>query len=357
MYTRKRNEKINLKYSKTMKGGLLLGEGAQGKAYTVSSENEEDKQTIYDILKKNISSIQSIELHTRNEDSEGIIKDNDDINDFVNYLGKVKGFIGKIFKYKYFGSSKKTFEKELDEIRNVIKYYGKYNEEYTTLIPLKYKYLEFIGITVKYKTSSQFIVFNKKCKNKFKIDILKLVEDLLESLVILQKSKIIHNDIKLDNIVYCNGKYKLIDWGNIMDMSFKKQIKGTFMTGSPIKFYLLGFSQYFIKQGIYYRTQSKENDVFKSELFHKIYKQVVENFDNAMKNIGKIKKREMITKYAKSFDVYAIGMLIVHLVIKNNESYENYEPLVKYMIDLESPPRSAAYALAHFKKFKASLSK
>jgi serine/threonine protein kinase len=352
MGTRKRNTR---KYSKTMKGGVFLGEGAQGKAYTVSSEIEKDFETIYHLLKKEISSIQSIELHAKIENSEGIIKDKDDIVDFVNYLGNVKGFIGKIFKYKYFEDSKKIFEKELDEIRNVMKYYGKHNKEFTTLIPLKYKHLEFIGITVNYKRSSQFIVFNKKCDNKFKVDILQLVEDLLESLVVLQESKIIHNDIKLDNIVRCDGKYKLIDWGNIMDMDFKKPMKGSFMTGSPVKFHLLEYSQYFIKQAIYYRTQTKEKEVFKSEIFNKVYKQIVENFDNVMKEISKMSKNEIIKKYTKSFDIYAVGITMVHSIIINKESYEKYEPLVNYMLDLENPPKSAVYALTFFKKFKHSL--
>lgn len=352
MFTRK---KSNRKYSRTMKGGVVLGEGAQGTAFNVASSKRKDLDTIYHTIKKNINYIQSIEIHTKNENSEGIIKDKDDIDDFIKYLGKIKGFIGKIFKPKYFKSAKSTFEKELDEIRNITKYYGKQNEEFTTLGSLSYKSINFIGITINYNRSQEYIIFNKKCDNKYKIDILKLVGDLLESLVILQKNKIIHNDIKFDNIVYCDGKYKLIDWGNIMNMDFKKLVNGTFLSGSPVKFYLLGYSQYLIKQMIYYRIQTKETEFFKSEIFNKVYKQIVENFDNAMKKNTKMSKSEMIKKYAKSFDIYAIGMLIVYSIVENNESYEKYEPLVNYMLNLENPPKSAAYALSYFKKFKATL--
>ena len=79
MKTKKRIDK-NLRniLSKTLrnrkKGGAVLGEGAHGKAYNLSSLEDSDSKTIYNKIKKHLSSIKSIELHTKNENNEAIIK-------------------------------------------------------------------------------------------------------------------------------------------------------------------------------------------------------------------------------------------------------------------------------------------
>jgi serine/threonine protein kinase len=287
-------------------------------------------------------------LHTKEKNSEVIIKEKEEIKDFLKKIEKTDEFIGKLFKSKYFESTKKIFEKELDEIRNVIGFYKKENNKYTTLNPLKYKTTEFIAVTINYSRSSEYIVFNKKCNNKFEINIIKMVKDVLESLVILQKNDFLHNDIKLDNMVYCEKKYKLIDWGNIMKIDFKHIMKGTFLTGHPIKFYLMGYSQYFIKQAIYIRTQTKMKEIIKSKLFNDIYKQQMKQFDEVMKK--GLTKKEMIEKYKDSMDVYALGMTVVHAIIINNEKFEKYEKLVNYLLDMENPPKDAKVALEFIKK-------
>ena len=122
------------------------------------------------------------------------------------------------------------------------------------------------------------------------------------------------------------------------------------MTGSPIKYTIFGYSQLVTKQIMYYATRHKMYDVFSSELFQKINKQINDDYDLVMKK--GINKKEMIEKYAYSLDVFELGITIVHAIIRNKENYEKYRPLVEYMINLSEPPRSAAYALNFFKKFK-----
>jgi hypothetical protein len=250
-----KNRKFN--FSKTLKGGSVLGEGSHGKVYNVSSQYEDDLKTIYNKLKKNISNIQNIKLHTKSDKSEIIIEEKDDIEKFINYLKNRKRIIGKYFKPKYFVNVSEIFETELESTRNVIKYYKNDLKKYTTIEPLTYKSIEFYGITVNYSNSKMYILFQRKCesyKPTHKTKILKMTQDILESISILQKNHKTHNDLKMNNMVYCNGTYKLIDWGNVLNTTFDKYIEGSGMTSSPIKFYIFGYSQYISKQFMYYTT-------------------------------------------------------------------------------------------------------
>ena len=65
-----------------------------------------------------------------------------------------------------------------------------------------------------------------------------------------------HNDIKLDNIVYCDGKYKLIDWGASNELSVHK--RGSLLGTNPIRLYILDYCKICnIKDIIYIRSLQK----------------------------------------------------------------------------------------------------
>ena len=347
-----------MKTRKNKRGGALIAEGAHGKALNVSSFEEDDIQTIYKNLKKDSDLIHSIELHTKNENSEAIINQSE-VSEFLDFLKSQKTFIGKLFKQSYFdfySSVKKLYKQEIDSMRNIMKYYKKDIDNYTTIRPLKYKYLDFIGMTIKYEKKEEYILFQTKCesyKNGMKIDILKMTEDILNSLIILQKHNKNHNDIKLNNIVKCGTNYKLIDWGSLMDNTFKEHIAGSSTTSSPIKNYLFGYTQFISKQIMYYATQKKYSDIFTNSLFKDLMIQINNDFDYVMKK--GLSKKELIEKYAHSMDLFELGITVFHSVIRNKESFGKYKQLIDYLINLSNPPRSAVYALTFFKKFKHSL--
>ena len=121
--------------------------------------------------------------------------------------------------------------------------------------------------------SHRFFIFQEKCHKtldniKFtQKEFNKFIKDIYESLLILQKNNFIHNDIKADNVIYCDNKYKLIDW-DLADgyysrfKSFVKGSGGNFLFNHPIKFYSLGLSLFIFKT-FYYIFKSKDSDSYK----------------------------------------------------------------------------------------------
>ena len=80
----------------------------------------------------------------------------------------------------------------------------------------------------KARLKTEFFIFQEKCHKtldniKFtQKEFNKFIKDIYESLLILQKSNFIHNDIKADNVIYCDNKYKLIDWDLSKDLGKSK---------------------------------------------------------------------------------------------------------------------------------------
>lgn len=65
--------------------------------------------------------------------------------------------------------------------------------------------------------------------------IVKFIHDLVSALVYLEKMEVIHNDIKLENVVYDidNDRFLLIDFGNAQLYGFKQHSIGTYYISSP----------------------------------------------------------------------------------------------------------------------------
>ena len=113
------------------------------------------------------------------------------------------------------GNAKLNFNNEMKSIKKLFKIYGDDISKYTAIKPI-FNYNDINIYAISY--SNKFYIFQEKCfKTLDNIDFTqkefnKMIDDVYESLLILQKNKFMHNDIKADNIIYCQNKYKLIDW-------------------------------------------------------------------------------------------------------------------------------------------------
>jgi serine/threonine protein kinase len=194
--------------------------------------------------------------------------------------------------------------------------------------------------------SSFYSIFNIRCNPQYGFDIKKFTIDILKSLESFNGT---HNDIKLDNIVLCSDKYKLIDWGK---SSSKDKLRfGTTTTASPIKYYIYsGLAavgrHYFVKTK---RIKSWYNfqEIVKTSEFRYQYARILKEYDAEIKSTT---KQKLFEKYKDTFDVFALGMTLLYGVLHFSVDYEVYRPLIETLASVEKP-LNASEALLYAKKF------
>ena len=213
----------------------FLGKGATARAYKLGSDVTKDK------FDDGIEEVDKIILYCGNQ-APVVIKTPDEITEIRNFINNQGGFIAKVF----YDSKRTATESFYSEVKKTELVNGLYEtkaniDNYLTTIPLKYKTHDIIGVRY-YKGDKVLlnVLFNKICNNNFykdKIDIIQFCKDILESLIILNGKGYRHNDIKIDNIVICDGKFKLIDWGlcSKLDDYYGDGRGGHFASTNPIK--------------------------------------------------------------------------------------------------------------------------
>ena len=304
-----------------LEGGKRISEGYKGITMDVY-DSDIDKYNLYSymIYKKPKKLIlyglhKNIKIKNGYEEILKLIKDKN------NYIVK-KFKRGNIFT----GNDKHNFKNEMKSIKKLDKIYKDKLSYYTSIKPIfKYSNVDIYAISF----SHRFFIFQEKCHKtidniKFtQKEFNKFIKDIYESLLILQKSKFIHNDIKADNVIYCDNKYKLIDW-DLADgyysrfKSFVKGSGGNFLFNHPIKFYSLGLS-IFVFKTFYYIFKSKDSDSYKwlySLKSHKIME---------LKSIKStsllIENNVNLKSLIKHYDMYSFALLIIYLAEKNKVKY------------------------------------
>ena len=84
----------------------------------------------------------------------------------------------------------------------------------------------------------------KKFKYYSEHELIKIMTQLVQTLSLLQKNHITHRDIKLQNILLLNNKYKICDFGEARKLMQKgiivQPVRGSELYMSPIQFFGLG---------------------------------------------------------------------------------------------------------------------
>jgi len=315
-----------------LEGGKYINEGYKGITMDVFSENSKKdvECNLYNYINyKKPSSLLLYGLHKQIRVY--------DYNEILELLYNKKEFIVKKFKRGniFLGNDKRNFKNEFISIKKLAKIYNDKLNYYTTIKPIfKYHGVDIYALSFNHR----FYIFQERCYKtidniKFtQKEFNKFINDIYESLLILQKSKYIHNDIKADNIIYCNNKYKLIDWdlsGSIYNR-FKSFVRGTggnFMFNHPIKFYSLGLSLFIFKI-FYYIFKSKDNKLYNWVYKLKSYK-IMEAKSNASASLL-ISKNVNLHTLTKHYDMYSFALLIIYLAEKNNLKFS--KPFVNNLI-------------------------
>lgn len=231
-----------------LEGGKIYGKGSYG--YVIDINNiyniPNDKEILVDklsnYLKKNIN----VKIKGYNiNDGKPILLDGNQVLMILkttkNLLAKTyfvnKPFLDElnetVLVYKIFNENlnnlvlKNPTDNMSEQMSNII-YYNNYfvnnkNKISSTIIPLKINNDEIIAITF----DDNYYLFTEKCDKvlkNFKIGykisnqdnsfpLVKLIDDIINVIAYLQLNKIAHGDIHSGNIILCENKFKLIDWG------------------------------------------------------------------------------------------------------------------------------------------------
>jgi serine/threonine protein kinase len=315
-------------------GGKKIGQGSHGTAYDVICDNSNESLCYFIDSKK----VKKIFIYDNNK-FFGIANQ----DEFIKMLKQSTNKIAKIF------NSKKDFLNEIDENLKIKEIY-KNNPDYITLNPIfNFNKIDIYNSIIEYQNDEiHHIIYSTKCMGKnMKVDLTKFIIDILESIVILQKADYMHNDIKLDNIVYCDDKYKLIDWGAANKYSVMK--RGSLLGTNPIRLHIMNW--FSPKTVIAFRSFQKIGyDFTMYSIFIRINKIIKDEYDIVIsKNYS---KEFLYEKYKKSFDVFMLGMTIVHVmfILKDTIQIENYLSLVIKFVSLTNPVNDANEALEITKK-------
>jgi serine/threonine protein kinase len=333
-----------------------LGKGTTAKVYRLGNNVTYDK---YNDDFAQFDEVELLDIYIQESELPVTISEPSEIEDFRQFIGKQNGRIAKIYYGGLItGSVRKLFNTELTKNKLINALYGeKATADFLTTGPLlgfkQYKVMGACFHLTSLESSGDrkehvYMTFGSACNNNFieTIDIKQLCKNLLESLIFLQNKNYRHNDIKLDNIVECGGKYKFIDWGFSTPMS-EFWLAGDFTFSSPIKLQLAGIP----KIGIM---------TFKGEHVKKIHPALAGKIhSDRLKIIGdefakiKLSRPDLIAKYNKSLDVFMIGMCVHEAVIKNNMPMDDYVHIINTLTSLEKP-LNAEQALAYINSINLS---
>lgn len=201
---------------------------------------------------------------------------------------------------------------------------------------------------------------NTLIKRKEKISLKEFLPKLyylMEGLNKLHKAKILHHDIKYNNVMYSNGDYKWIDFGNSIGF---KDVFNTAKNGYLYLDYIIHppeyryFSRYYyIDKGIESAKTFSENEWY---LLHYIisalaiknielykyfytfeqYQKHIEELFQQLKNKTKQEIQNIFTTQVSKIDIYAVGNMLIHIYpyIKSeaNEQSKQYYNLIQNMI-------------------------
>jgi serine/threonine protein kinase len=300
-----------------MFGGKNISEGYKG--LTIELRNKEDNIDFYNIFKTDKPD--KIILYG----SKKKITLKNSFEEILNLMEDKTDYIVKKFKRGniLMGNAKLNFNNEMKSIKRLFKIYGDNISTYTAIKPIfKYNNIDIYAISY----SNYFYIFQEKCfKTIDKINFTqkefnKMIDDIYESLLILQENNFMHNDIKADNIIYCDNKYKLIDWelaysNKTRYKSFFKGSGGNFLFNHPYKFYNLGiplFVYHFFNY-IFKKIDYKSNSwIYKLKSYKKLNEKIKDSVDYLINN------KKNLNNY---YDMYSFALLIIFLAEKNNCQY------------------------------------
>jgi serine/threonine protein kinase len=302
-----------------LKGGKSISVGFRAKTFDVYDNDKSDKVNLYNVIKH--LATDRILLYGLNK----VVKTRGEKDKILKLLENKDNFIAKVFKRGniILGNSKTNFKSEMKAIKDIANIFKEDLYKHTTFKPIfNYEGVDIYAISYRFN----YFIVQEKCNTTLdKIDFTqeefnKFINEIYESLLILQKNNFIHNDIKADNVIKCNNRYKLIDWDlaskiNNPNLSFAKGSGGNFVFNHPIKFYTYGIPIFLYKVmlAIFINYDKKTYEwLFDLKTFNNFKKISLKSAEYLLyHNHG-------LNKLKNQYDMYSFAIMIVFLAEKNN---------------------------------------
>jgi len=343
---------------------VIINQGYKGRVIDVyNKKNINDENTLYYELME--ANPKEIKLITINEGGNIKIKRSDEKNykKVIDLLKKTEQTLAKKFIYiNYFvGSKKNNFNNELQGYKNLIKIFKDKISIHTTIKEgFKYNGKKIYGLIF----NDDYYIFLEKCYQNledinFTQSLLnKCTKDILETLDILNKNDYIHNDLKPNNMILCNDRFKIIDWEssnyiNNQSKSFVNTKNGNMVFNHPLKFYNLGIP-YFMYEYIYdidmvnykFLKDMKQPEKIK-DLVDNSIDAVIEKYEllknkrgqrikTKSTNIDEIEENKYY--FLKLYDYWAFALTMIYLAEVNKINYNKtiiHPILKKFLIKIK----------------------
>jgi serine/threonine protein kinase len=342
-----------------MEAGAVYGEGMKGKVMD------------YGTLTEDLESLEHIQLHYVKEVKTYILEKEDiieytngpEILDEIIRLDISQNYVVKEFTIpnlatRTFGHSKKTYMmREIAGFRHILPVVKKHK-----IIGIPYKNHSLIGFEIIMKekgilydrTNSRCFIINRKCSqtmseyivNKFtEKQFVQFVEDILKTLIDIQKLDVAHGDIKLDNIMKCGNKYELIDWENNRLLEYSFLTKHHYLGVSPMYFKIVYGSAWYPAFKVALLRYFKETggyDSYASSLYATdmlvYYKQWFDKYTI----------EESFNQVKYSLDLCAFGMILYGIMQRNPNIKKSHHKFIMNLYRI----KDASSALKLFRNNK-----
>jgi hypothetical protein len=321
------------------RGGKSLGKGAHGEAFNVGETYE--GTTFFSIISS--QPIKEIVIYSPDPNGKQTHTSESELTQFKEYIRIVQNSIAKVFL-----PAKNIAKDFLDEItmnRKIVDIFGADASNYLTISPMQPVFKKMmLGCVITFEDETKiYAVFNNKCANRYEIpDLTKFTNDILDSIIVLQTQSYEHNDIKLDNIVKCDEKFKLIDWGQASTVLNPEKKVGSLLSTSPIRWFILGYSHLNAKYRMQFRTTLRNSRFSISKLFRDTFFRIVTEYNTVTEATPD--RETLARKYRYTFDVFMLGMTMLHAVYKYRLSEDRYLPVINKFTSLLDPVKNAIEA-------------
>lgn len=318
-------------------GGAFIGKGVHGDVFNAGKTRK--LPTLFSFLQgKQITNIIVATSH-------GDVKIHDTA-DFVSKIGRLTNKIAKVLKepafYKTY-SREDDYHKEIQANKKIVKGFGKH-AYMLSIMPITGLYKESLyGAIITYVSGKKdYILFGNKCQQIHTLDVYKFLKDCLEELVVLHKMKYVHNDIKHANIIYCENRYKIIDFGSASSIKTKLIFGGSIENVNPLRLYIKGLPLFITEKYIKHVIANKISSNYLKSVEHLFTKIMSEAHDIA----AKMSKEEIHRKYMFNFDVFQLGMTLNTLLDKFKLHSRDNDAIVERFASVSDPFYTAKDALA-----------
>jgi len=359
-YIKYKNKYLDLKY-----GGKILGKGATGDVYDLCEEGDLESfcKILNEYNKKN--NIKRICYYNDTENCNIITFD--ELEKIVREIESPNKIIVKIFdKAKKTDLIPSTIEKrklenfksEIKENFNVLQYYSN-NSELISIYNPKYNNHNILGIEIELSKKKIYLTFGKKGTgfiedfntiDKLKENMFKFINDILDSLKIINSQNYYHNDVKPPNIIKSGDKYILIDWGASKKITsideWKYRGDPVYSSNAKMKFSfpLLKYNNIPLDTLYSEIKIGKKDWSFLDNKKYEIIKAFLRIKFDEYKNL-KLTDNDLFNNFYKSSDIYMLGLTILFILIrydyviiennilKPNKTYVNDSDFIQKIVD------------------------